>query len=163
MERLKYPERLSRQQEFFGQRRIKRWLGRLVGLAKSDPKGGRGAVSSHTGNLGEPGGGAQPTAASPQFGSMARQAVKNAIIDYNTDAENEPGSPVGRLFPSFVASPARSQDPRLASLDWRLLASPDSMDYKRAIVDPNPPSMDSLKSQMALLLINYFAPRRDDT
>ncbi|HEV3319343.1 MAG TPA: hypothetical protein VG053_06380 [Solirubrobacteraceae bacterium] len=93
--------------------------------------------------------------------SVVSNAMERAKAMDAQSAAYEPGSRIGRLLPSVIASPARSQDPRLASPDWRLLAPPESNEYQDAIANPKT-TLDSDTDQEVISLINALAPRREE-
>jgi hypothetical protein len=164
MERLKYPERLSRQQESFGQRRIKRWLGRLARRAKSDSGDGGGTMSSHTGSPGENPG--EPEGAEPS-GAPAESKTEEFLALLPEGSELPEGfadeaaklglDPTGSKrvrypYPAIVLGAGASFNPASLGTDWRLSASPDSKAYKEAIENPKNESDESFREGLKTII-----------
>jgi len=111
-------------------------------------------------NNSQRGAGREPTTVSSPLDSIADEAVDQAIEDDKEIAEYEPGSKIGRIFPALVGGPQRSGGGIL--WDPRLLAPPDSDEYKQAIADPS--TTLSKRDEKAIHLVNALAPhtqRRD--
>ena len=104
----------------------------------------------------------EPMATSSTLDSVAKSAVNQALIEDRKDAHNRPGSGIGRIFPSLIGSPARS-DPGSYLWDPRLRASPDSEAYKQARREMvNPPAVLSRKDRKIIRLVSALTPHREE-
>jgi hypothetical protein len=101
----------------------------------------------------------EPTPVSSALDSVANKAVEKAIKDEESGEQYEPGSDIGRIFPALVGGPQRSGRDDL--WDPRLLAPPDSDEYKQAIATPLPATL-SKRDQVAIRLVHALAPHTHD-
>jgi len=141
--------------------RLRRWMPSEQGRDTVSENGGANDVQQGTSGTPSPPEhqSAEPTPpVSSALDSVADKAVKKAITDDETDKQYEPGSDIGRIFPALVGGPQRSGRGDL--WDPRLLAPPDSDEYKQAIA--NPPATLSKRDQKAIRLVHALAPHARD-
>jgi hypothetical protein len=159
MERSARKDAQSQEQEHSALSRTILWLGKLLRQATDDT----GAEMSTNGSSADTPEqhSSEPMTISSSLDLVAEKAVDQAITEDKRDAQNRPGSGVGRIFPSLVGGPQRSDRGNL--WDPRLRASPDSAEYKQARREmASPPSSLSKEDQEAIRLVNALAPHRED-
>jgi hypothetical protein len=168
MEPTEHPPRLSRLQESLQGLRPIGWFETLSHWMQ-DRHGGDTVSGNESSNDSQRGThdstpstpehqGDEPTSVSSVLDSVANQAVEKAIKDDESDKQYEPGSDIGRIFPALVGGPQRSGRDDL--WDTRLLAPPDSKEYKQAVA--NPPATLSKRDQTAIRLVHALAPHAQD-